>query len=85
MAEIKVYVTQTCPYCVAVKQLLDRKQVPYEVIDVTSNDEMRGWLVEQTGQRTVPQVFINGRSVGGFSDVAALDQRGELDPLLKAP
>lgn len=82
MAEVRIYTTRTCPYCFAAKDLLERKGVRYEEIDVTADQETRAWLREATGSRTVPQIFIDGRPYGGFTDVAALDQKGELDRLL---
>ena len=82
MAEVKLYVTQYCPYCIAAKDLFDRKGVAYETIDVSGDDDKRSWLREVTGQRTVPQIFIDGKPYGGFTDVAALDRQGELDALL---
>lgn len=82
MAKVQIYTKSNCPYCVRAKALLDRKGVSYEEIDAEGNDALRAWLVEATGQRTVPQVFVNGRSLGGFSDIDAMDRRGELDPLL---
>ena len=85
MAEVEIYTTQTCPYCVAAKALFRKKGVAYREIDVTGDDAKRRWLVETTGQRTVPQIFIGGTPYGGFTDVRARDQRGELDPLLRAP
>ncbi|MCB9602943.1 MAG: glutaredoxin [Sandaracinus sp.] len=63
-------------------QLLRDKGVPFEQIDVDGNREKRAWLREVTGQSTVPQIFVGGRSLGGYTDVASLDRRGELDPLL---
>ncbi len=82
MADVKVYTTNYCPYCVRAKGLLSRKKVPFTEIDVTHDDEKRAWLTEATGQRTVPQIFIGGRSVGGCDDLHALDRSGELDRLL---
>ena len=82
MAEVKIYTTPFCPYCLRAKSLLSRKGVAFEEIDVANKPEMRRWLQEITGRRTVPQIFINGRSVGGFDDISALDRRGELDGLL---
>ena len=64
------------------KALFARKGVQYQEIDVSSDDQKRHWLVQTTGQRTVPQIFINDKSVGGFDDIAALDRKGELDPML---
>lgn len=82
MAEVKIYTTPFCPYCLRAKSLLARKGVAFEEIDVAHKPEMRRWLQEITGRRTVPQIFINGRGVGGFDDISALDRRGELDGLL---
>ncbi len=84
MAAVEVYVTSYCGYCVRAEDLLRRKGVAFRVIDVTDDPEKRAWLVQATGRRTVPQIFIGGRSVGGYQDIAALDRRGELDPLLEA-
>jgi glutaredoxin 3 len=83
MPKVQIYSKQQCPYCVRAKGLLDRKGVPYEEIDVENDDATRAWLVEATGQRTVPQIFVDGRSLGGFTDVDALDKAGELDPILR--
>jgi glutaredoxin 3 len=85
MAEVKIYTTQLCPYCIRAKALLNRKGVRFEEIDVARNRELRRWLSDRTGRQTVPQIFINGQSVGGYDDIAALDQQGQLDPLLAAP
>ncbi|MDI1427882.1 MULTISPECIES: glutaredoxin 3 [Polyangium] len=81
-ADVAVYTTPWCPYCQRAKALLSRKNVRFEEIDVDTRPDLRRWLSEATGQRTVPQVFINSRPVGGFTDVAALDQNGKLDALL---
>jgi glutaredoxin 3 len=80
---VRIYTTRTCPYCVRAKRLLERKNVSYEEIDVSLDDEARLKLMETTGLRTVPQVFIGERHVGGSDDLHALDERGELDPLLQ--
>ena len=82
MSTVKVYTKTNCPYCVRAKALLDRKGVTYEEIDAGSDDALRAWLVETTGQRTVPQIFVGDRSLGGFSDIDALDREGKLDPIL---
>jgi glutaredoxin 3 len=65
------------------KRLLRDKGVDFQEIDVATDTDKRKWLVETTGQRTVPQVFIGGKPYGGYTDIAALDKKGELDPLLK--
>ena len=82
MALVQIYTTQVCPYCHAAKAIFDRKSVPYEEIDVSRDQEKRQWLAKVSGQRTVPQIFIDEKSYGGFTEIAALDKRGELDPLL---
>jgi glutaredoxin 3 len=82
MAHVAIYTTPACPYCVMAKRLMKEKGVAYDEIDVATDFEKRKWLVETTGQRTVPQVFIDGKPYGGFTDLAALDKKGELDPLL---
>jgi len=80
---IKIYTTQTCPYCQRAKRLLQKKNVPYEEIDVSRDDDARMQLMERTGLRTVPQIFIGERLIGGSDELQALDARGELDPLLQ--
>jgi glutaredoxin 3 len=83
MATIEVYSSDRCPYCVKAKALLDRKGVEYQEINVTEDDEARQALVKKAnGLRTVPQIFIDGNHVGGCDDLYALDQKGELDPMI---
>jgi len=84
MARVRMYTTPVCPYCVRAKQLLKSKGVPFEEIDVSGDHEKRAWLVEATGRRTVPQIFINDEPIGGFDDMRALDLAGELDKKLAA-
>ena len=81
--KVTVYTKQNCPFCVRAKRLLEKKGVAFEEISVEGRDELRTWLVEQTGQMTVPQIFAGERSLGGFSDVDALDREGKLDPILR--
>ncbi len=81
-AQVTVYRTRFCPYCIRANFLLKGKRVPFEEIDVSGDLERRAWLREATGQHTVPQIFINQRSIGGYSELAELDRRGELDRLL---
>jgi len=83
MPRVQVYSKENCPYCVRAKALLDRKGVRYEEIDAEGKDEIRTWLVEASGQMTLPQIFVDGRSLGGFSDIDALDRAGKLDALLR--
>ncbi len=81
--KVTVYSKLNCPFCVRAKRLLEKKGVPYEEISVEGKDDLRTWLMEKTGQRTVPQIFAGERSLGGFSDIAALDEQGRLDPILR--
>ena len=81
-ADVRIYLTSWCPYCAAAKQLLGDKSVAFTEVDVDDRRDLRSWLTSTSGQRTVPQVFINGKPVGGFSDLTALDQSGKLDALL---
>ena len=83
MAKVQVYSKQHCAYCVRAKALLQKKGVTFEEIDVEHDDAKRVWLVEASGQRTLPQIFVDDRSLGGFSDIEALDQQGKLDPILR--
>lgn len=84
-ANVVIYTTGYCPYCTMAKSLLSKKGVIFTEIDVEERRDLRRWLVSTSGQQTVPQVFINGASVGGFSDISSLDKRGELDRLLAEP
>ncbi len=85
MKPVKIYTTTYCGYCVRAKDLLTRKGVKYEELDVTGNDDMRTKLVEMSGgQRTVPQIWIGETHVGGYSDLARLESEGRLDPMLQA-
>jgi glutaredoxin 3 len=83
MARVQIYTKRNCPYCVRAKALLDRKGVAYEEIDAEGNDALRAWLAEASGQKTVPQIFADGKPLGGFSDIDALDRKGELDRILR--
>ncbi len=83
MAKIVMYCTEVCPYCVRAEQLLKRKGVTeIEKIRIDLEPELRIAMVEKTGRRTVPQIFINEQHVGGYDDLAELDQAGGLEPLL---
>jgi glutaredoxin 3 len=82
-AEVTIYTTRVCGFCVAAKRLLAARNVPYTEIDVTGDAAKRAWLVGATGQRTVPQIFIAGESIGGFEELAELDRAGELAEKLR--
>lgn len=82
MADVKIYVTDYCPYCTRAKGLLTRKKIPFTEINVEGDDAKRAWLVSATKQRTVPQIFIDDKPIGGCDDLHALDRSGQLDKLL---
>ncbi|MDO9369464.1 MAG: glutaredoxin 3 [Sphingopyxis sp.] len=83
MAKIEVFTKFFCPYCSRAKALLDRKGVEYQEIDLTTDRDGFNAMVDRAGgARTVPQIFIDGKHIGGSDDMAALDARGGLDPLL---
>jgi glutaredoxin 3 len=82
MATVLLYTTQQCPFCTGAKALLQRKGVPYQEIDVGADTTQREKMIEESGRRTVPQVFINGVPIGGFEELRALDTDGGLDRLL---
>lgn len=79
---VVVYATAYCGYCVRAEHLLRSKNIPFRRVAVDDDWETRDWLVERTGQRTVPQIFIHGRSIGGFTELAALERSGRLAELL---
>jgi glutaredoxin 3 len=83
MASVEIYTTMFCPYCLAAKRLLKNKGADFTEIDVTMNSTRRNAMMERAGgRRTVPQVFIGERHVGGSDELHALEARGELDALL---
>jgi thioredoxin reductase (NADPH) len=82
MASIVLYTKPDCPYCTMARRLLTGKGQRWREIDIEAEPGRRQEMIERTGRRTVPQIFIGDRHVGGFDDLAALDQKGELDPLL---
>ncbi|MEI7608711.1 MAG: glutaredoxin 3 [Rhodospirillaceae bacterium] len=83
MAEVVIYSSIFCGYCARAKKLLDGKGVAYEDIDVVADPKRKPEMVERAGGRTtVPQIFIDGKHVGGCDDLHALDAAGQLDPLL---
>jgi glutaredoxin 3 len=82
LASIEIFIRPTCPYCMAAKRLLTTKGHSWNEVDISAEPERRGEMVERSGRTTVPQIWIGERHVGGFDDLAALDEAGELDPLL---
>jgi glutaredoxin 3 len=84
MTPVQIYTTALCPYCARAKALLDRKGVAYTEHDAPHGSQARENAISQSGGRTtVPQIFVNGQSVGGSDDLAALDRSGRLDAMLK--
>lgn len=84
MSKVEIYTTQWCPYCHAAKALLEEKGVKYKEVDAQDPDVRSQMVQRARGRRTVPQIFIGGKHVGGYDDIAALERRGQLDPLLAA-
>ena len=86
MAKVLMYSTGVCPFCLMAERLLRAKGVSaIEKVRVDLEPERRVEMMEKTGRRTVPQIYVGDRHVGGYDDLAALDRAGGLDPLLKAP
>lgn len=79
MRPVRLYTTLVCPYCIRAKLLLKERGIAFEEIDVTGDAAARHWLVETTGRRTVPQIFIGDEPIGGFNELRALDRSGELE------
>jgi glutaredoxin 3 len=85
MARVEIYTKFLCPYCSRAKKLLGEKGVEFEEYDITMGGEKRSEMLQRAnGRHTVPQIFIDGRHVGGSDDLAALEREGQLDPLLNA-
>jgi glutaredoxin 3 len=83
MAEVEIYTTPWCPYCWRAKRLLENKGVAFVEIDLWQYPERRPEMIERAGgRRTVPQLFVDGRALGGSDELAALERQGELDALL---
>ncbi len=82
MEKIEIYSKDWCPYCSKAKSLLQSKQLEYAEVDITSDLEREQEMIERSGRRTVPQIFIGGESVGGYDDLANFNATGELDKLL---
>ena len=82
-AHVKMYTSAVCPYCIRAERLLDSKGITdIEKIRVDLDPEQKTIMMQKTGRRTVPQIYVGETHVGGFDDLYALDQSGKLDPLL---
>ena len=75
MAEVIIYSTEYCPYCIKAKELLNRKNIPFTEIRVDLQPELREEMITKSGRKTVPQIFINGQPIGGCDDLYALETR----------
>jgi len=85
MADVEIYTTMFCPFCVRAKRLLESKDVPFTEIDVSTSSSKRAEMTEKAdGRYTVPQIFIDGTGIGGSDELAALDASGKLDEMLQA-
>ena len=85
MAKVEIYTKFGCPYCYRATRLLNAKGAAFEEHDITMGGPQRAEMIQRAnGRTTVPQIFINGRHIGGSDDLAALDAQGGLDPLLQA-
>ena len=82
--EVQMYSNAWCPYCAAARALLGTKQVRLTEIDIEQFPERRTEMITRTGRHTVPQIFVGSTHVGGFADLAAMEQAGTLDPLLES-
>ena len=85
MPRVELYTTPSCPFCVRAKRLLAERHIAYAEIDVSEDDDLRADVLQRTGRRTVPQIFIDGRSIGGFEELRELDVAGELAALRESP
>ena len=81
-ADVVIYSTAFCGYCAMAKRLLDGQGQAFREVDVSGNGAMRRWLMQASGQRTVPQIFINGRPIGGYTELARHQRSGNLNKLL---
>jgi glutaredoxin 3 len=84
MAKVLMYLTASCPYCQSADRLLQEKGVTVEKVRVDLEPARRAEMMQKSGRRTVPQIWIGALHVGGCDDLYALDRAGKLDPLLKA-
>lgn len=80
--DVEIYLTRWCPFCHRAKALLDSKQVTYKEIDVDTDPALRRTMEQRSGGRTVPQIFIGGKSIGGCDELYALERQDQLDALL---
>ena len=83
-AEVKMYTTRLCPYCMRARKLLDMRNVAYSDIGVDGNSNLRRQMMDLSGRHTVPQIWIGDQHIGGFDELNLLERQGRLDKLLNA-
>ncbi|HKE45539.1 MAG TPA: glutaredoxin 3 [Steroidobacteraceae bacterium] len=83
MAEVTMYSTGWCPYCARARALLERKGVAFREVDIETDAELRAEMITRSGRRSVPQIFVGARHVGGFEELYDLERSGQLDSLLQ--
>ena len=84
MAQVRIFTTRWCGYCVRAKALLDSRGIPYEEVPLDDEIGFRQKLMDMTGGWTVPQILVDGRPIGGYTELWRLDREGRLDALLEA-
>lgn len=84
MTPVRIYTAVPCGYCSAAKAFFQDNDIPYEEVDLTGDRDARMALIQRSGQRTVPQIYIGETHVGGYTDLIALARSGDLQPLLQA-
>lgn len=83
MAIVVLYTKNNCSYCVLAKELLNQRKITFQEIRIDLDDSKREEMIKLSNRRTVPQIFINGQSIGGYDDLAALAKSGKLEALVK--
>ena len=83
MPPVKMYTTRFCPYCMRARQLLESKNVPSTALAVDNDPSLRQEMMERSGRRTVPQIWVGDTHIGGFDDMYLLERQGQLDELLQ--
>jgi glutaredoxin 3 len=82
MSKVILYSADWCPFCVRAKRLLEEKKIDFKEVNVDEHPNLRQEITAKTGHKTIPQIFINDQFIGGFSELSALNERGELDQML---
>lgn len=82
MVEIEMYTKGFCAYCFAAKRLLKKKELAFKEVPIDRDSGLRAEMIQRSGRTTVPQIFINGNAIGGYSEMSSLEQSGQLDLML---